>query len=183
MSYELQPIEIQHTRDHEFDRTGRKGARQKREKCVQCNRVYSNIAHHGVPPSLNLGGAGINGFVYDGYKQAWQKAFKDLIEEAELPRPLKAVSAEGMICFPTRRGRDQGNFKWLIEKALGDALQEGGWLADDEFYPEVHYEFGGLAATYQKGQSWTRLMLFPTPCEDTSLFQSEGVYSPVYPET
>ena len=156
--------EILHARDHEFVKHGTK--RVKREKCVQCGRVVSNIAHHGYPPSLNLGGAGWNGFVYDGYKQAWQRSFHKLMTEAEMPMPLRRVAAEGQICFPDLKGRDQGNFKFLIEKALGDALQEGGWLADDEFYPDPHYEFGGLVGTYIKGEAWTRIMLFATPLEE-----------------
>lgn len=181
MSEELQPVEIQHSRDHVFVKHGK--ARTKREKCVVCNKVVSHIAHHGYPPSLNLGGAGWNGFVYDSYKKAWQKVIVELLGQSGLPRPLKAVTVEGMICFPDRKGRDQGNFKFLLEKACGDALQEGGWLADDEFYPEVHYEFGGLGATYEKGESWTRLVLFPTPISSDTLTLSGGDSLFSVPET
>jgi hypothetical protein len=37
---------------------------------------------------------------------------------------------------------------------------EGGWLADDDW---ARFEFGGLAASYEKGVSRTRLLLFPSP--------------------
>jgi hypothetical protein len=168
---EIEPVELFHARDHEFVKHGPK--REKREKCVECNKAFSNILHHGAPPSLNLSAAGgSNPWVFDGIKKVWQKRLTEMLEHADLPRPLRSVVAEGLICFPDRRGRDQGNFRFLLEKALGDALQEGypgisagGWLLDDEFYPEVHYEFGGLSATYIKGASWTRVMIFPTTDE------------------
>lgn len=162
--------EIEHTRDHEFVKHGRK--RVKREKCVQCDHVYSNIVHHGYPQSLNVGGSGFNIHVFQGMKQAWQRRFFTLMTEAEVPSPLSRVTAEGMIVFPDRIGRDQGNFKFLIEKALGDALQEGGWLVDDEFYPEPHYEFGGLVGKYVKDVAQTRIMLFTTDpiVEDVTLY-------------
>ena len=60
--------------------------------------------------------------------------------------------------FPNRIKRDQGNFRWMIEKALGDTLVGGGWLPDDTW---DRYEFGGLTYKYEKGVSATRLMLFP----------------------
>ncbi len=55
---------------------------------------------------------------------------------AKVPRGLHHVTANALLRFPTRRRRDEGNFRWLLEKALGDALQNGGWLPDDtpEFY-------------------------------------------------
>lgn len=168
---ELEPVELFHNRDHAFVKHG--STRQKYEKCVECNKSHSNILHHGSPPSLNLAAAGgSNPWVFDGVKKVWQKRMAEMLEQSGLPRPLERVVAEGMICFPTRHGRDQGNFRFLLEKALGDALQEGfagvstgGWLTDDEFYPEVHYEFGGLSAIHIKGVSWTRLMIFPTPIQ------------------
>ena len=49
-----------------------------------------------------------------------------------------------MLRFPARRRRDSGNYRVMLEKALGDALVEGGWLPDDT--PE-HYEFGGVTFT------------------------------------
>jgi hypothetical protein len=63
------------------------------------------------------------------------------------------------MCFPDRRRRDQGNHRFIVEKALGDALVAGGWLPDDTW---EHYEFGGLAMRVERGESWTRLMLFPS---------------------
>jgi hypothetical protein len=45
----------------------------------------------------------------------------------------------------------------LIEKALGDTLQDG-WLEDDSW---DFYEFGNLTYRYVRGVSALRLMLFP----------------------
>jgi hypothetical protein len=135
---------------------------------VTCGRAYSNIKHHGYPESLNIGGSGWNPHVFQGHKQAWQRAFTDLMADAGLPRPLGKVFAEGQIVFPDRGRRDQGNFKFLIEKALGDALSdpESGWLEDDRFYPVSMYEFGNLQAVYRKDVAELRIMLFPAWPED-----------------
>jgi hypothetical protein len=52
-----------------------------------------------------------------------------------------------------------GNYRVLLEKALGDALKVGGWLDDDDW---SRYEFGGLAYAYERGVSRTRLIIFPS---------------------
>jgi hypothetical protein len=59
---------------------------------------------------------------------------------------VRERARRGLCCFPDRIRRDQGNFRYFIEKALGDALVAGGWLefgglADDDW---DHYEFGGM---------------------------------------
>jgi hypothetical protein len=64
---------------------------------------------------------------------------------------------EGQCTFPDRTRRDQGNHRFMLEKAMGDALVAGGWLEDDDW---SRYEFGGLSAVYEKGVSRTRLMVF-----------------------
>jgi hypothetical protein len=66
------------------------------------------------------------------------------------------VYVEGEMTFPDRHKRDQGNFRFIVEKALGDALQQAGVIADDDW---DSYEFGGLSKTYEKGVSRTRLLL------------------------
>ena len=98
---------------------------------------------------------------YQGLKHAWQSTFLAALTASSLPRGLEAVMVEAMVGFPTRAERDQGNYRWMIEKALGDALVEGGFLASDCFYPVSRYEFGGLQAVHASGASWLRLMLFP----------------------
>lgn len=58
--------------------------------------------------------------------------------------------------FPVKRRRDEGNFRALIEKALGDALQNGGWIPDDT--PEL-YRFGELKFDDKTGPPQTSLLL------------------------
>jgi hypothetical protein len=68
------------------------------------------------------------------------------------------VFAEGEVTFPSRIKHDQGNYRFMLEKALGDALQTVGVLQDDSW---DFYSFGNLAATYEKGVRRTRLLLMP----------------------
>lgn len=59
--------------------------------------------------------------------------------EQGVPRKLKSARAKATIRFKQRRRRDEGNFRVILEKALGDALVEGGWLEDDT---SDYYRFG-----------------------------------------
>jgi hypothetical protein len=94
----------------------------------------------GAPPSIRALGSG-NQWAYQNLKHTWQNALADELKTT-LPRGLAHVSVEGECCFPDAGRRDQGNFRFFLEKALGDALTEGGWLEDDDW---SRYEFGGLA--------------------------------------
>jgi hypothetical protein len=155
VSRDLQPVELVHELDHRFQRRAKRG-------CGVCGRAKTHITHAGAAPSLNVLGSG-NQFAFQAHKRAWQDRLVELLERADLPRPLARVVAEGEVTFPDRIRRDQGNHRFMLEKALGDALTEGGWLPDDDW---TRYEFGGLAARYERGVSRTRLMLFPTAAED-----------------
>ena len=111
----------------------------------------------GTPPSLNIFGSGANHWTYQKHKRDWQERIRVALRQSDLP-VCEHVLVEGVMCFPDRRVRDQGNYRYLIEKALGDVLKEA-WLPDDDW---GSYEFGGLAYRYEKGQRWTRLLLFAT---------------------
>lgn len=152
-SQSLQPVEILHVREHPFKKRDKRG-------CDTCQGPKASMLHVGAPPSLNIIGATGSGnrFVYQAVKHAWQSRLIELMKEEGLPTGLSKVMAEGQVCFPDRTKRDCGNYRYILEKALGDALVEGGWLKDDSW---DFYSFGGLEYTYQKGVSWTRLMLFP----------------------
>lgn len=89
----------------------------------------------------------------DVYVQRW----------GELPHPCERILVEAEITFPTLQSRDQGNFRVLIEKALGDCLVEHRWLEDDAFYPVSYFEFGNLSARYEKGVKRLDLVLLPMP--------------------
>lgn len=150
MSRELQPVEIVHEIDHRFQKRSTRG-------CGICGKAKTAVEHYGYPPSLNALGDG-NRFAYRAMKEAWQRRIVELLEQTDLPRPLDHVLAEGVLVVPDRARRDQGNHRFLLEKALGDALTAGGWLEDDDW---ARYEFGGLQAVYDKGVSRMRVMLFP----------------------
>jgi hypothetical protein len=115
-----------------------------------------------VPPSLNslMQSKGLH-WAYRKAKHEWEKVFLAKLTEAEMPRCARVV-VEGEVTFPTRIRRDQGNFRFLTEKALGDALVAGGWLPDDDW---TRFEFGGFAMRYERRVKRLRLMLFPTALE------------------
>lgn len=144
-------VEIQVTRHHAYRKapSGR--------GCVECRQPRYALEHIGHSESLNALGDG-NRFAYRAMKTGWEQALTLALEASDLPRALERVTVEGLMCFPDRRRRDQGNHRFIVEKALGDALVTGGWLADDSW---DHYEFGGLRMQHIKSESWTRLMLFP----------------------
>lgn len=132
--------------------------------CANCGGTMKDPAHFGAPESFNVlasGGGSGNAMVYANQKANWQAIFTRLLEASELPRGLEAVYVEGEITFPDHRDdRDQGNFRVVIEKALGDALEKGGWVKRDSW---DHYEFGQLTKRESPGESATRLVLFPVP--------------------
>lgn len=158
-------FELFHEQDHPFKARDPKA---RRKLCKHCGKGRQNAEHWGAPPSTSHSGSGSDFHTYQNIKHKWQEILTALMEEAGVPKPLGRVSAEGKMCFPTMHPRDQSNFRYMLEKALGDALTEGGWLLpsspgakdDDCFFPVVKYEFGGLTATYEKGVSWVRVMLF-----------------------
>lgn len=146
---------------------GKEFCKWKRQNgCAACGRNKGDRAHFGEPPSLNFFSfSGLTGPLLSSSKQAWQAIFLDLLRESQLPTGLDRVYVSGMITFPkdsrTRTGeynRDQGNFRVLIEKALGDALEEGGYLPSDGW---DRYEFGDLNQRVIPGVSATRLTIFP----------------------
>jgi len=94
-----------------------------------------------APPSLNQIGYRSHWSVGRKAKREWEQMLGTALMVARVPRGLAAVSATAEIRFKQRRRRDSGNFRALIEKALGDILQQGGWLEDDT--PE-HYSFGAV---------------------------------------
>jgi hypothetical protein len=161
-----EPVEIEIRRDHPFRKRDKrwdfkKGAYVQPAGCDTCGKGRLTPAHLGAPPSLNEGGSGMNRMAFQSLKKAWQAALTDALEASGLERGLAGVTVEGLIGFPTRAERDQGNHRWMVEKALGDALVSGGWLQSDCFFPVCRYEFGGLQAVHHPGESWIRLSLFP----------------------
>ncbi len=165
-----EPVEILIERDHAFKKKKPDAETGKRRiGCEVCGRGRNHRAHMGAPPSMNSGNHSMQPMAYQALKHAWQDAIAEGLEASGLPRGLESVSIEGLIGFPTRAERDQGNFRWMVEKAAGDALVSGGasvdvaggWIVSDCFFPVCRYEFGGLQAVHTPGRSWLRLMIMP----------------------
>ncbi len=163
-----EPVEIEVVRDHAFKKRKPDPVTGKRRiGCDVCGRGRNAREHMGAPPSMNSGNHSMQPMAYQALKHAWQDLFAELLDASGLPRGLESVSVEGLVGFPTLAVRDGGNFRWMIEKALGDALVSGsakvagGWIEDDCFFPVCRYEFGGLQAQHSPGRSWLRLMVFP----------------------
>jgi hypothetical protein len=116
------------------------------------------LVHDDVPPSLNQLGSG-NRFKFWRVKKQWQATLGQLLLASELPTGLERVSVECEMTFPDRRRRDEGNFRFFLEKALGDALVSGGWLADDD---GSRFSFGAVVFRYERGVRRVRLSLFPS---------------------
>jgi hypothetical protein len=115
-----------------------------------------------LPPSMNdIIGQGSR-WRYTAEKKRWGKLLKQALLDAGLGS-CKRVLVEGQVTFPSRIRHDQGNYRFMLEKALGDALQAAGVLADDDW---DSYEFGGLSKSYEKGVRRTRLLLMPEYEED-----------------
>lgn len=94
----------------------------------------------GTPPSYNRT-AHAHWTVNRKVKRDWQERCELVLMEARVPRGLHLVTVTARMFFKERRRRDEGNFRVVIEKSLGDALTNGGWLPDDT--PD-HYRFGAV---------------------------------------
>jgi len=93
----------------------------------------------GTPPSLNAVGFHSHWTAGRKAKQDWERWLQIALLEQRVPKGLKSVSATATLRFKQRRRRDEGNHRALLEKALGDVLQSGGYLPDDT--PDL-YRFG-----------------------------------------
>lgn len=105
-----------------------------------------------------------------GSRFAVNRAKKDLQEQitwelvaAGVPRGLSHVSVRAELRFPRRAARrDPGNFGWLLDKALGDALAPHDqdaphrWLPDDT---SEFYEYGPTVIESEPGPARSRLVL------------------------
>lgn len=103
--------------------------------------MIATVSHAAVPPSLNRVGSRGGHWAYTRSKREWQELIAKLLWEAGVPRRLEHVHIDATLRFPVVRTRDAGNFSWMLEKAGGDALKQGGWIVDDT--PD-HYEFGSV---------------------------------------
>lgn len=117
-------------------------------------QIQRTLIVDATPPSLNQIGYRSHWAVGRRHKRQWQNDLAVLLMARGVPRGLQRVEASAVLTFPTRRRRDEGNFRVLLEKALGDALVEGGWLPDDT---AQHFTFG--AVTFALGHPRTAVAL------------------------
>lgn len=89
-------------------------------------------------------------------KKRWEGIFCGLLMKHQIHKGATSVRAKAMIRFPTNRRRDEGNFRMLIEKALGDALQVMKVIPDDG--PE-QYRFEQVNFDHTKGNKLTTVTL------------------------
>lgn len=111
-----------------------------------------------TPPSLNRIAGRRWDFVRE--KRRWQTDLGLLLMAEATPRGLARVEASAVLTFPTKRRRDEGNFRTLLEKALGDALVEGGWLPDDT--PD-RFTFGAVTFATGAARTTLELRVYATP--------------------
>lgn len=184
MSAELQPVELVRQVGglaapgrsewlvHDFE-----GRRESRARCERCGAAFENglskrfqrgdsdavppMVHHAFPTSMNEGGSGYNHAAYQSTKQAWEAVFARMLLAGGVPTGLGRVLVEGEWTFPRRfgQGPDQENYRYPCSKFLGDALQLGGWLSNDDW---ARFEFGGASYRLERGVRRLRLMVFPS---------------------
>jgi hypothetical protein len=145
-------VVIVHRRDHAFAvRPGTK------HMCRVCGLARLDPCHGAF--SYRAFGSGVNRFVYQKTKRAWEDMFLDLLAATDLPRPCRHIEVMGQICFPDRHDRDEDNHRFPYSKFLGDALQRGGYLLNDDW---SSFRFRDLdRVDPEPGQQWTRLLLMP----------------------
>jgi hypothetical protein len=109
-----------------------------------------------TPPSLNKMGSRGNWRVWTMHKTWWQdQVGRVLMTTIQPKRELTTpVLVDAVLWFKTKRQRDEGNFRTLLEKSTGDALVAGGWIPDDT--PE-HYQFRSVK--FMNGKVCTTLLL------------------------
>lgn len=115
-----------------------------------------------TPPSINqvaVGRAASRGagIASTRAKKRLQSDLESMLLVQRIPRPLEYVVVTACLRFARRNSRrDEGNFRTPLEKALGDALVNGGWLADDT--PDT-FRFERLVFDPERGEPRTQLLL------------------------
>lgn len=118
--------------------------RKRVERRVLANRFITTLSIPGTPPSYNDKAMARGAHWSEGrkVKRDWEANLSIALMERGVPRRVLRVEATALLLFATRARRDSGNFRVLLEKALGDCLTAGDWLPDDT--PD-RYEFGRVA--------------------------------------
>lgn len=129
--------------------------------CAKCGKAKAHLDHQGAAPTLNSN-VMRNPQMFNAMKARWEQIFADLLESSGLPKGMESVFVSARITFPNETRRDEGNIRFFLEKCLGDALVDGGWLVDDSFYPVRRYTFGQLEGEHCPGQNGILIRIFPS---------------------
>lgn len=163
---ETNAVEIVLEQEHPFKVRKDPETGKRKPGCEVCGEGKLKPQHLGAPPSLNDGGSGMDRMAFQSLKKAWMAKILDALDASPLPLDLEGVSVEALCGFPCLTRRDGGNYRWMVEKALGDALEDGGYIERDTFYPVDRYSFDGIQAVHTPGRSWIRLLIMPRPARD-----------------
>jgi hypothetical protein len=110
----------------------------------------------GTPPSLNTVGSRGAAMAFHRHKKQWEGMCMIALLEMKVPKGLASVEASAVLRFKDRRRRDEGNYRAMLEKALGDALVLGGHLIDDT--PD-RYRFAQVNFDEERGNPLTTVTL------------------------
>lgn len=120
---------------------------------IEVRRTPPSINEIGVGRAPSRGAAIAQGRV----KRQLQSELEQLLLVELGRRRLGSVVASAELRFPKRSARrDEGNYRAPLEKALGDALVNGGWIEDD--HPEL-FRFERVTFDPDRGPARTRLHL------------------------
>lgn len=108
-----------------------------------------------TPPSFNVVGHTGNRWTWTKEKRRWQENIEMGLMVEQVPRGMAFVKANATIRFPDSRKRDVVNYRTILEKCLGDALVNGGWISDDT-PDEFHFD---RVTFLTKGKPETTLIL------------------------
>lgn len=115
----------------------------------------TRIEFPSTPPSLNKVGARADWRTFRRHKKSWERDVWLLLRaERGLVPMTPPVFVRGTLRFPTKRRRDEGNYRALLEKAVGDALTLGGYIPDDD---SGNYRFIALDFEARNGPNRTVL--------------------------
>ena len=170
------PVAFTITLDHVYRSRGKTANGGRLPGCAVCGESKYADVHMGRVPTMNAG-LGMERRSYQNLKLAWERVLTAGIESTGLQRGLHSVMVECTLGFPTRAGRDEGNLRWMLEKALGDALVQGGWLEDDTFFPVARYQFGPLQGRLTPGSESVTIVLLPTTVDELEPFVDPGQLS------
>jgi hypothetical protein len=117
-----------------------------------------------TPPSFNVVGTRGTHWPVTGAKKHWQRTLEQLLMAVGVPRyGMGQAFAGARLRFPSAHGRDSGNFSWILEKALGDALVNAGVIPDDT---AAQFCFTGVEFERERGPDRTTIVLWLIEKED-----------------